>query len=47
MDGIGRTLKILFYREVMPGKFVFNTFKQFAEYAEGSVKGIASLYRPT
>ena len=47
MDGIGETLKNSIYRDVMSGKCVIDTPKQFAEYAENAVKGITSLYLPT
>ena len=45
IDGIGGTLKNSVYR--MQGECVIDTPKQFAEYAERSVKGITSLYLPT
>ena len=44
MDGIGGSLKNSVYRDVIPGKCVIDTPKQFAEYAERSVKGITSLH---
>ena len=47
MDGIGGFLKNSIYRDVMSGKCVIDTPKQFAEYAESAVKGITSLYLPT
>ena len=37
MDGIGGTLKNSVYRDVMSGKCVLDTPKQFAEYAEKSL----------
>ena len=46
MDGIGGTLKNSIYRDVMSGKCVIETPKQFAEYAEKSIKGLTSLYLP-
>ena len=46
MDGIGRTIKNCVYRDVMSGKCVIDTPKEFAEHAEKVVKGITSLYLP-
>ena len=47
MDGIGGTLKYSIYRDVMSGKCVIDTPKQFAEYTESAVKGITSFHLPT
>ena len=47
MDGIGGTLKNCVYRDVMSGKCVIDTPKQFAEHADKSIKGITSLYLPS
>ena len=47
MDGIGGTLKNSVYWDVMSGKCVSDTPKQFSEFAERSVKRITSLYLPT
>ena len=44
MDGIGGTIKNCVYRDVMSGKCVIDTPKQFAEHAEKVAKGITSLY---
>ena len=35
------------YRDVISGKCVIDTLKQFAEYAERPFKGITSMYLPT
>ena len=47
MDGIGGTLKNCVYRDVMSGKCVIDTPKEFPKYAEKAVKGITSLYLPS
>ena len=47
MDGIGGTLKNCVYRNVMSGKCVIDTPKEFAEYSKKAVKGITSLYLPS
>ena len=44
MDSIGIALRNCFYHELMSGKFVIDTPKSFAEYADKEVKGITSLY---
>ena len=46
MDGIGGTIKNCVYRDVMSGKCVINTPKEFADHVEKSVKGVTSLYLP-
>lgn len=46
MDGVGGTLKNSIYRDVMSGKCVIDTPKQFADYAQQSIKGLTSLYLP-
>ena len=45
MDGIGGTLKICVYRDVMTHKRVIDNPKQFAEHADKSIKVITSLYQ--
>ena len=44
MDGIGGTLKNAVYRDVKSGKAIINDAKEFAEYADITIKGISSLY---
>ena len=44
MDGIGETSKNCVYRDVMSGKCVIDTPKQFAEHADKAVISITSLY---
>ena len=44
MDGIGGTLKNAVYRGVKLGKAIVNDAKEFAEYANKTIKGISSLY---
>ena len=44
IDSIGGTLKNCVYRDVMSGKYVIDTLKQFAEHADRAVKSITSLY---
>ena len=46
IEGTGRPSKNCVYRNVMSGKCVTDTPKQFAEYANKAVKGITSLYLP-
>ena len=43
VDGIG-TLKKAAYRDVKSGKAIINDAKEFAEYADKTIKGISSLY---
>ena len=40
MNGIGGTLKNAVYRDVKPGKAIINDTKEFAEYADKTIKGI-------
>ena len=44
MDGIGGTLKNAVYRDVKSGKTTVNDAKEFAEYADKTIKGILFLY---
>ena len=39
MDGIGGTLKNAVYRDVKSGKAIINDAKEFAEYADETIKG--------
>ena len=43
MDGIGGTLKNYVFYDVMSGKCVTDTPKQFAEYVDKVVKSVTSL----
>ena len=43
MDGIGGTLKNCVFYDVMSGKCVTDTPKQFAEYVDKVVKSVTSL----
>ena len=42
MDGTGRTLKNVMYRDVQSGKAIINDSKGFAEYVNKTIKGISS-----
>ena len=44
MDGIGGSLKNAVYRDVKSGKAIINDAKEFAEYADKTIKQISSLY---
>ena len=46
MDRIWRNLKSCVYCDLMPGKCVIGTTKQFAEHADRAVKGITPSYLP-
>ena len=46
MDRIGETSKNCVYRDVMSGKCVIDTPKQFAEHADKAVTSITSSYLP-
>ena len=46
MDGIGGTLKNCVFYDVMSGKCVTDTPKQFAEYVDKVVKSVTSLQFP-
>ena len=44
MDGIGGTLKNAVHPDVKSGKAIINDAKEFAEYADKTIKRISSLY---
>ena len=44
MDVIGGTLKNAVYHDVKSRKAVINDAKEFAEYADKTIRGISSLY---
>ena len=44
MDGIGGTLKNAVYSDVKSGKAIINYAKEFAEYADKTIKGISFKY---
>ena len=46
MDGIGGTVINLIYRDVKSNKCILNSAKEFADYAQGRIKGINSLHLP-
>ena len=43
MDGIGGTLKNAVYHDVKSGRAIINDAKEFAEYADKTIKKISSL----
>ena len=46
MDGIGGTMKNKVYRDAMSNKCLIKNAKDFAEYANKTINGIASIYVP-
>ena len=44
MDGVGGTIQNIVYHDVMSNKCVINNAKAFAQYANGLVNGISSIY---